>query len=236
MGIVTVAMLVLVTDIQAGSVSGTVTFKGTPRKAKALQLGADPVCETMHPERLRDEKFTVGEGQGDVYPLADVFVYIKSGVQDKNYPAPTAPVVIDQKGCHYIPHVLGVQVGQEVEFKNSDKTMHNVHSLAKHSSPFNRGMPAGTPNAKYKLKKTEVMAKIKCDAHPWMSCYIGVVPHPFFAVTGIDGKFTLDGLADGEYEVEVWQELLKTQTSKVTVSGGAGTVDFQYVKKKKKKK
>jgi plastocyanin len=188
----------------------------------------------MHTAPARDEKFTVGEGAGEVYPLADVFVHVKSGVQKKDYPVPTKAVVIDQSGCRYSPHVSGVQVGQDIQFKNSDKTMHNVHSLAKASRPFNRGMPAGAPNASYKLTKPEVMAKVKCDAHPWMTCYIGAVEHPFFAVTGKDGAFTLDGLPDGDYEVEFWQELLGAKVAKVTVSAGAGTADYEYSKPAKK--
>jgi len=219
---------------QAGSITGTVTFKGKPRPAKSLKMGADPVCEALYTTPAKDEKFVVGAGEGEIRPLANVFVYVKSGAPKKDYPVPSKPLVIDQEGCKYIPHVVGARVGQEVQFKNSDRTMHNVHSLSKSSPAFNRGMPAGSPNAKYKFTKAEVMAKLKCDAHPWMSCYVGVLDHPFFAVTGDNGKFTIDGLDDGEYEVETWQELLKTRTAKVTVAGGAGTVDFEYTKPKKK--
>jgi plastocyanin len=223
-----------VVTVHAGAITGKVTFSGKPRPAKKLNMAADPVCTTLHTTSARDEKFVVGEGADQVYPLANVFVYVKSGAEKKDYPMPSGPLVIDQEGCKYIPHVAGARVGQEIQFKNSDKTMHNVHSLSKGSAPFNRGMPAGSPNASYKLAKSEVMVKMKCDAHPWMSCYIGAMEHPFFAVTGKDGSFTLDGLPDGEYEVEAWQELLKTKVAKVTVSGGSGSVNFEYTKPKKK--
>ena len=227
------ALLVAPFRSEAGAITGKVTFKGNPRPPRTLQMSADPVCQALHGgSDAKDDKFTVGpaEGEGDVYPLADCFVYVKSGLPKTDYPAPSESVIVDQEGCRYIPHVTGAQVGQTVEFKNSDKTMHNVHSLSSESPSFNRGMPAGSPNAKYTLTAPEIMAKMKCDAHPWMSCYIGVVEHPFYTVTGLDGVIEIDGLEDGTYEVEVWQELLGTQTASVTVSGGSGAVDFQYAK------
>jgi plastocyanin len=216
-----------------GSITGTVTFKGKPRKPRKVSMGADPVCASLHTEPAMGESMIVGEGADGVYPLANVFVYVTSGAGQGAYPVPGEAVVIDQQGCRYYPHVLGVQVGQAIEFKNSDKTMHNVHSLSRNTpTPFNRGMPAGSPNATYRLTQSEVMAKVKCDAHPWMSCYIGALDHPFFDVTGKDGSFTLKGLPDGEYEVEAWHELsmLKTKTAKITLAGGTATADFEFVK------
>ena len=234
-GIILAVTCITAVTAHAGAITGKVTFKGKPRPAKKLNMGADAVCGAQHTTSARDEEFVVGDGVEDVYPLVNIFVYVKAGIKKKDSPVPSAALVIDQKGCQYSPHVSGVLVGQEIQFKNSDKTMHNVHSLSKKTAKlFNRGMPAGAPNASYKLTKPEVMAKVKCDAHPWMTCYIGAVDHPFFAVTGKDGAFKLDGLADGDYEVEVWQELLKTKVAKVTVSGGSGTVDFEYSKPKKK--
>ncbi len=215
-----------------GTISGKVTFKGTPRGRRKLSMGADPVCASLHTEAALDEKMIVGEGADGIYPLANVFVYVKSGA-GAGYAVPSEPVVVDQVGCKYVPHVVGVRVGQEIQFKNSDKTMHNVHSLsAKTGKPFNRGMPAGSPNASYMLTKPEVMAKMKCDAHPWMSCYIGAMDHPFFAVTGTAGMFSLEGLPDGEYEVAAWHELsmLKSDVVKVTVAGGEGSASFVFIK------
>jgi plastocyanin len=216
-----------------GSVTGLVTFKGKPKARKKVSMGADPVCASLHSEPAMSESMIVGEERDGVYPLANVFVYVKSGLGQGAYPVPDEAIIIDQRGCRYAPHVVGVQVGQEVQFKNSDRTMHNVHSLAKKTaSSFNRGMPAGSQNAVYTLKNPEVMAKVKCDAHPWMSCYIGALNHPFFAVTGEDGAFTLKGLPDGEYEVEAWHELslLKAASASVTVAGGAVTANFEFSK------
>ncbi|MDA0989426.1 MAG: carboxypeptidase regulatory-like domain-containing protein [Verrucomicrobia bacterium] len=222
--------LVLPVTVDAGAITGKVTFRGDPRPAKTIKMSADPICETHHGD-AKDEKFVVGPAiEADLYPLADAFVYVKSGAPKSAAAVPSTPVVIDQQGCRYIPHVVGVQVGQPVEFKNSDKTMHNVHSLSEHSPSFNRGMPAGSPNASYTFTKPEVMAKVKCDAHPWMSCYVGALDHPFFAVTGEDGAFTIDGLPDGVYEIEVWQELLKTKTAKVTIAGGTGSATVEFSK------
>jgi plastocyanin len=232
------AMLVLgligsmVSSALAGSVEGTISYKGKPRPAKTIKMDADPTCSVTH-GAVKDEKFVVGEGVDGIYPLANIFVYVKDGYAKKDYPTPAGPLVIDQKACTYVPHVSGAMVGQGIEFRNSDPTMHNVHSLGKNSPPFNRGMPAGSPNAKYKFKAPEVMVKIKCDAHPWMSCYVGVLDHPFFAVTGQDGAFKIDGLADGQYQVETWQELLGTRTGAVTVKDGAGTLEIVYTRNKK---
>jgi plastocyanin len=219
-------------SVLAGSIEGTISYKGKPRPAKTIKTSADPICSATH-KTLKDEKFVVGEGTDGVYPLANIFVYVKSGHAKKAYPVPSEPLVIDQKGCTYVPHVSGARVGQKIEFKNSDPTMHNVHSLGKNSPPFNRGMPAGSPNANYSFKESEVMVKIKCDAHPWMSCYVGVLDHPFYAVTGKDGKFSITGLEDGTYNVETWQELLGLKTGTVTVASGTGTLNIEYTRNKK---
>lgn len=221
------ALLMLVAAAQAGTLSGSVTFKGTPRAPRAVQMDADPTCSMGHTEPSMDEKFVVGTPRGDVYPVADVFVYVKSGLPARAYPPPAGPALINQVGCHYMPHVLGVRVGQPVQFKNSDETFHNVHSLST-SSPFNLIMPSGSPNTEGVFTQPEVMAKLKCDAHPWMGCYVGVLPHPFFAVTTASGQFAIEGLDDGEYEVEVWQEIKGTRSARVTVANGQGTIDFQY--------
>lgn len=214
----------------AGQVDGVVRFKGKPREPKELSLQSDAACMLEHPGQLRDEKFVVGEGRDGVYPLANVFVRVVSGLKQVPPPPPKTPVIIDQKGCVFIPHVAGLQVGQELRFRNSDNAMHNVHLMTRTSSAFNKGMPAGSPDLSYEFSAPEIMARARCDSHPWMGVYIGVVEHPFFAVTGLDGRFVLAGLEDGEYGVEAWQELLGTRTGRVTVTNGAGRIEFEYVK------
>jgi len=229
-----VVLAITMSTADAGKISGKVTFKGKPRPAKTIKMSADVACEVMHTAPAKDEKMIVGTGTGELHPLANVFVYVKSGAPQKDYPVPDKAIVLDQKGCKYVPHVLGMMAGQKLEIKNSDKTTHNVHSQAKRNANFNNGQTVGAPALSKTFDKEEVMIKVKCDMHPWMTCYVGVLNHPFFAVTGEDGAFSIDGLDDGEYEVEAWHELVKIQTAKVTIAGGTGTVDFEFTKPKKK--
>jgi plastocyanin len=236
-GCLAVALILTLTSIAhaAGSISGVVNFDGKPRRARKLDRSADPKCLQAHAGDLTDEKFVVGTADGTKHPMANIFVYVKSGLPDQKWPVSDKPVVLDQRGCKYVPHVMGIQVGQTIEIRNSDPTTHNVHSLAKNSDVFNYGQPQGAPALKKTFTAAEVMAKVKCDMHPWMYCYVGVLDHPFHAVTGDDGKFMIDGLPAGTYEIETWQELLKTRTQSVTVKDGeAANVEVVYSKPKKK--
>jgi plastocyanin len=151
--------------------------------------------------------------------LQNVFVYIKDGIQG-SYPAPKDPVMLDQDRCAYLPRVLGVQVGQPLLILNSDDTLHNVHAMPKNSTAFNAGMPM----KELKLTKTfgapEVMVPIKCDVHPWMRAYVGVLPHPFFDVSKEDGSFSIQRVPAGEFTVETWHEKLGTQTATVSLAAG----------------
>ena len=208
-----------------GKISGKVTFSGTPAAAAKLKMDADPVCAAAHPSGATAEDMIVGEGGA----VQNVFVYVKEGVSG-DFPAKSEPAIIDQKGCLYAPRVVGLQVGQPLKFLNSDPTLHNVHGMPKINAPWNYAMPKFVKQKENKdLTKPEVMISVKCDVHPWMAGYVGVLSHPFFAVTGKDGSFTIEGLPPGEYTVEAWQEKLGTQTSKVKVdAGGAATSDFTF--------
>jgi plastocyanin len=146
-----------------------------------------------------------------------VFVYVKDGLGGLKFPVPSTPVVLDQKGCRYAPHVVGVQVGQGFEVLNSDSTLHNVHALPTANREFNTGQPLAGLRYSHRFSTREVMVPFKCDVHPWMRAYIGVLDHPFFGVTGADGTFTLTGLPPGTYTVEAWHEKLGTQTQTVTI-------------------
>ncbi|MDP7558018.1 MAG: carboxypeptidase regulatory-like domain-containing protein, partial [Candidatus Marinimicrobia bacterium] len=153
-----------------------------------------------------------------------------------NYPAPEEHAVLDQNGCIYSPHVLGVQVGQVVDILNTDGTLHNVHAMPKLNSEFNVAMPKFKKKKEVTFTKQEIMFPIKCDVHPWMKCYVGAVNHPFFDVSGEDGTFKISGLPAGTYTLEVWHEKLGTKTVSVTVADGATeTVDFTLTRQKKKK-
>jgi plastocyanin len=147
-----------------------------------------------------------------------VFVYVKDGLGDYYFETPTTAVTLDQKGCHYAPHVFGVRAGQPVEIVNSDPTLHNVNAMAKVNQSFNLGQAIqGMKNQKV-FKTPEVMVHIKCDVHNWMNAYAGVLNHPYFAVTANGGSFELKGLPPGTYTIEAWHEKLGTQTQSVTLA------------------
>jgi plastocyanin len=203
--------------IPAGTVSGKVTFEGTAPKPQAIQMAADPVC-AKHAKTTRSEAILVGVGNA----LQNVFVYVKDGLGDRTFPAPSSPVVLDQKQCRYTPHVFGLQVGQPLEVVNSDPTLHNVHALPKVNAEFNLGQPVQGMRARRTFKQAEVTVPIRCDVHGWMSSYAGVVSHPFFAVSAADGSFTIKGLPPGAYTIDAWHERLGTQTQKVTVDEQTG--------------
>ena len=178
-------------------------------------MSADPVCAGLHSEPVYQET-VVANSNGT---LKNVFVYVKEGLEGKTFPVPTEPAVIDQKGCHYDPHVFGIQVGQPLQIVNSDSTLHNIHSLAEKNKQFNLGMPIQGMKLKKTFENPEVMAKFKCDVHPWMNAYAGVLTHPYFSVSGDDGTFEIKNLPAGEYTIEAWHEKYGTQTQKVTVTG-----------------
>jgi plastocyanin len=178
-------------------------------------MDADPACAKKHGGKpVPDERLVLGSGN----TMANIVVYVSKGLPaGKKYPAPATPVTLDQVGCLYKPHVMGIMVGQTYRILNSDGVLHNVHTLPKVNPMFNSAMPATRKEATTKFDKPEDIFQIKCDVHPWMSAYIGVFTHPFFSVTGADGKFNISGLDPGTYEITAWHEVLKTQSATVTV-------------------
>lgn len=196
------------------TLTGIVKFEGSPPPRVDVSTESDPVCAS-DAGALSDEvtqEVVVREGR-----LANVFVYVSSGLDGYVAP-PEKPVVIDQKGCRYSPHVAGVVVGQKVEFHNSDATLHNVHSLSKANPPFNIAQ-ANLGKVDTKVFKTpEVMIPIVCDVHGWMKSYVGVMPHPFFYVTLADGAFRIPALPPGTYMIAAWHEKYGTKTVRVTVA------------------
>ena len=218
-------MILYSTNLFAGSVTGKVNFSGTPPTPEKLSMSADPTCASLHTDPVYDDSVVVNTDG----TLRNVFVYVKEGLEGQTLPAPpSTSVTIDQKGCQYFPHVFGIQVGQTLEILNSDATLHNIHSLAEKSKQFNLGMPIQGMKLTKKFDNPEIMVKMKCDVHPWMHAYVGVLAHPFFGVSGEDGTFTIKDLPAGEYTIEAWHEKYGPQTQKVTVGEEATTIDFTF--------
>jgi plastocyanin len=196
----------------AGSIAGRVTFEGAAPKPGVVRMDSDPNC-VKEGTQSAEETLIVGDGGS----LQNVFVYVKDGLGNLRFPVPSAPAVLDQKGCQYVPHVIGVQVGQALDILNSDPTLHNVHAVPKANQEFNMGQPLPGIRHTHQFSTREVMVPFKCDVHPWMQAWVGVLDHPYFAVTGPDGSFSLKGLPPGTYTIEAWHEKLGTQTQSVTI-------------------
>lgn len=208
----------------AGSVTGRVTFMGTAPAPAVLRMDSDPNCAKQG-GTATDESVMVGSGGA----LQNVFVYVKDGLGNLRFPVPSTAVVLDQKGCRYVPHVFGAHVGQTVEVLNSDPTLHNIHAVPMANREFNTGQPLPGMKHTHQFTTREVMVPFKCDVHPWMFAYVGVLDHPFFAVTGPDGGFQLTGLPPGTYTIEAWHETLGAQTQMVTIGAKeTGTVAFSF--------
>jgi plastocyanin len=210
-----------------GSVSGTISFKGTPPKRVKIDMSQDPVCGMAAGEN-EAEQYVVGKKGA----LANVYVYVKDGLlPNVSFPAKTMPVVIDQKGCRYTPHVIAVQVGEPVEFHNSDPTMHNVHTLpmaAGNAGADISQAPMGAPQSET-FQQPEEMLPVRCNNHPWMNAFINVSATPFFAVTGMDGKFEIKGLPPGVYTIVAVHEKMGEQIQQVTVVSQTNSpANFSY--------
>ena len=218
----------------AGDIQGKITFDGKAPKMKSLRMDADPVCVANNEVAPRKEWLILDENNG----LKNVLVFVKespSNSLSSDYSPPETPAVIDQNGCVYIPHVLGVMVGQDLDILNSDGTLHNIHALPKVNKEFNNAMPRSKKRMTVQFDKSEAPFKVKCDVHPWMGAFIGVFDHPYFAVTGDDGSYVISGLEPGVYVIEAWHEKLGSQTANVTVGDSAANFTFTKPKKPKKK-
>ncbi|HTY05441.1 MAG TPA: carboxypeptidase regulatory-like domain-containing protein [Gemmatimonadales bacterium] len=195
-----------------GTISGTITYTGTPPKMKPIDMAKEPTCAKQHATPVMTEGAVTGPGN----TLADVVVYISAG--DQPGPAPTQPVRYDQKGCQYVPHVAVMQAGQPLEIYNDDETSHNIHPMPKLNSEWNKSQPPGTPPIHTSFDKPEFIS-VKCNVHPWMHGVFAVLNTSHATVSGADGSFKLEGLAPGHYTVTAWHERFGTQTADVTITG-----------------
>jgi plastocyanin len=208
----------------SGTITGTIHFTGKAPKPIPIDMGQDPVCS------LASANYTK-QYMVDKDSLENVFVYVKSGLGDKAYAPPSSPVLMDQKGCRFTPHVIGVMAGQPVKFTNSDATMHNVHmtpSLATNQTVDISQPPKG-PAETRTLATPELMIPVRCNNHPWMEGYINVVSNPFYAISGAEGHFTIKGVPPGTYTIATDHEVLGEKTATVTVAPKqTATLDFTY--------
>jgi plastocyanin len=209
-------------EANGGTITGKVAFDGAKPAMKAIDMSAVPACTRGHSGQ-KSEEVVINDNNTVKY----AFVWIKSGLPDKTWQVPTTTVSLDQNGCMYAPHVIGIMAGQNIEVKNSDPTNHNIHPQPTVNNDWNESQAPGSEPKMKTFARQEVMIPVKCNIHPWMRSYIGVVGHPFFAVTGADGTFTLKGLPPGTYTVQVWHEKYGTQDQTVTVGAKESkTQDF----------
>jgi plastocyanin len=219
-----------------GTITGKVNLTGTPAAAvapKPIDMSSEASCAQGNPNPMT-ETVVVKDGK-----LANVFVYVKDGttadgqkITNLTFPVPAEEISLDQKGCHYRPHMLGLQVGQKLKITNSDSATHNVHpqpNPAIGNEEWNQTQAGGGKPIETSFKRQEVLIPVKCNQHNWMKSYIGVLKHPYFAVTSEDGTFEIKNVPPGTYTVETWQESYKSKSQQVTVPNkGSASVDFSY--------
>lgn len=216
-----------------GTISGVISYNGTPPTPKKIDTTADPVCGQKNPNLMTDDTI-VKDGK-----VANTFVYIKEGtveggkkIGDYSWATPTSEVQLDQNGCHYAPHVLGVMVNQKLKITNSDATQHNIHPTPKLNQEWNQTQANGAPPIEKAFTRAEVLIPVKCNQHPWMKAYIGVLKHPLFSVSNDTGAFEIKGVPAGKYTVVAWREggaNGEEKTMEVTVpANGTTKADFSF--------
>jgi hypothetical protein len=206
-----------------GSISGTIAFSATAPSPKKIQMDSDPVCAKTGQNAVAED-VVVNNGK-----LANVFVYVKSGLPKNSFPASTDEVTLDQIGCRYVPHVVGLRTNQALKITNSDATAHNVHPVPQNNREWNESQYPGSPALVKKFPLEDIAVPVKCNQHSWMKAWVAVVKHPFFAVSAADGTFSIKGLPPGQYELEAWHEKLGSKTLQITVSEkGEAKGDFSF--------
>ncbi len=212
----------------AGSVTGTISYKGKRPAPKAIDMSEEPACVEAHQGKAYDESLVVNKSG----KLANAFIYVKSGLEGKHFAIPPTPVTIDQRGCWFRPRVMGIQTGQTLQVIDSDPVTHNIHPMAVVNREWNHSQGAGDPPIARRFIKPEIMIRVKCTIHSWMHAFIGVLDHPYFAVSKDDGSFEIKNLPPGTYTIAVWQEKLGTQEQQLTVPPH-GTAEANFTFKEK---
>jgi hypothetical protein len=198
----------------AGTVSGTIKFAGTAPKMKVINMAAEPNCSKLHTD---SPAMTEDVVTGDNGTLQNVFVYLAGDFSAYSFPPVTTPAVIDQKGCQYHPHVLGMMTGQPLNVVNSDMTTHNIHPVPKNNREWNESQPPGSAPIMQSFAREEVAIPVKCNVHPWMKAYFAVLASPYFQVTGKDGAYTISNVPPGTYTLTAWHETYGATTQMITV-------------------
>ena len=204
----------------SGTIKGVIRYVGKKPARKPIDMSEDPACVEAHKGKAYDESLVVSSNGS----LANAFVYIEKGLEGKTFEIPSTPVTIDQRGCWFRPRILGIQTGQALQVVNSDPVTHNIHPMPGINREWNHSQGPGDEPISRKFLKPEVMIRVKCNIHSWMHTFIGVLDHPYYAVSNDDGSFTLANLPPGTYTLAVWQEKLGTQRQQITVTEGQSAV------------
>jgi plastocyanin len=207
-----------------GDLTGMCKLDGAAPEQKPIDMSGVPDCNNLHPDPINEENVVADKGM-----LANVVVAVKKeDSPDLTGDVPKDPAVIDQTGCQYKPHVLAMMTGQKFVIKNSDTFLHNIHTLSEKNPGFNKGQPQKNDGEEVDALKIPEYFHVKCDVHPWMSMYVAVFDHPFFGVSGADGKFTIKNLPDGDYTLVATHEKLGSQEAKVSFKGGKPAADVVF--------
>ena len=207
-----------------GTITGRVRLMSAAPASSIIRMGADPLCSRANAGKRLTQEVVLRSADGG---LANAFIDLQGTFPAT--PVPAAPVVIDQRGCIFVPRVAGARVGQTFQVTNSDPTAHNVHSLSTRGNAFNVSQPRTGMKSTFPLKNDDVVMRIKCDIHSWMVTFVGVVAHPYFGVSGADGAFRITGVPPGRHTIRVWHERYGRLMKTIDVKAGAtATVDFAY--------
>jgi len=196
-------------------ISGRATFEGKVPPPKPVSMNADPDCEKLNPAPVREQHIQTSKDNG----LANVFIYLKTGLEGKRFAPALNAVTLDQRGCHFVPRVIALRAGQTLTVSNSDPVSHNIHPMPTQNRDWNQHQAPDSPNLERRFAHPEVMIPVKCNIHGWMKSYIGVLDHPYAAVTGPDGSFTLSQVPPGTYNIAAWHEAFGEIAQRVAIKG-----------------